>query len=175
MESWAGQLEAGDPEAAWDLFIERYRRLIFGVIHRYAADRDDVMDVFATVCAALRADDFARLRRCAAQLQPDRPISTWLVVVIRNLAIDWLRHRDGRRGTGKVADSLTPLQARIFEHVFIAGCSHVEAYELIRSQHAPDLGFSEYLGDLAATYRATASWRSHLAPELAAFPPVGQR
>jgi len=26
VESWIGPLEAGDPEAAWDRFIERYRR-----------------------------------------------------------------------------------------------------------------------------------------------------
>jgi hypothetical protein len=33
VESWIAPLEAGDPEAAWDLFIERYRRLIFGSRH----------------------------------------------------------------------------------------------------------------------------------------------
>lgn len=47
MESWIGPLEAGDPEAAWDLFIERYKRLIFAAIRRYTGEPDDVMDVFA--------------------------------------------------------------------------------------------------------------------------------
>src|SRR5215208_889455 len=97
VESWIAPLEAGDPEAAWDRFIERYRRLIFGAIRHYTTDSDDVMDVFASVCEAFRQNDFARLRRCAAQLDPARPFSTLLVVVVRNLTIDWFRHRDGRQ------------------------------------------------------------------------------
>ncbi|HUL69977.1 MAG TPA: hypothetical protein VLT17_07105, partial [Gemmatimonadales bacterium] len=60
-ESWIAPLEAGDPERAWSLFLERYRRLILGAIRHYAQDYDDVMDVFARVCEALREDDFRRL------------------------------------------------------------------------------------------------------------------
>src|SRR2546425_816866 len=72
-EPWIAPLETGDPERAWDLFIERYRRLIFGAIRRYAAESDDVMDVFARVCEALRENDFAKLRGCAARpARPDR-------------------------------------------------------------------------------------------------------
>ena len=72
-EPWIAPLEAGDPEAAWDLFIERYRRLIFAAIRHYTAEPDEVMDVFAQVCEALREGDFARLRRCAAHVDPDLP------------------------------------------------------------------------------------------------------
>ena len=36
-ESWIALLEAGDSEAAWDRFIERYRRLIFGAIRHYVS------------------------------------------------------------------------------------------------------------------------------------------
>src|SRR2546426_1224581 len=118
-EPWIAPLEAGDPEAAWDLFIERYRRLIFGAIRRYTAEHDEVMDVFARVCEGLREGDFARLRRCAAHVQPDRPISTWLVAVVRNLTIDWFRHRDGRRRLSSVAEALSPPKKRIFEYVFV--------------------------------------------------------
>ena len=35
------KIQAGDPEAAWDLFIERYRRLIFAAIRFHAKDYDD--------------------------------------------------------------------------------------------------------------------------------------
>jgi hypothetical protein len=93
-ERWIAPLEAGDPEAAWDLFIERYRRLIFGAIRRYTAEHTDVMDVFARVCEALREGDFARLRRCAAHVDPNRPFSTWLVVVVHN-------PRDRQSGSGR--------------------------------------------------------------------------
>jgi RNA polymerase sigma factor (sigma-70 family) len=173
VEPWIAPLEEGNPEAAWDLFIERYRRLIFGAIRHYTAEPDDVMDVFARVCEALRENDFARLRRCAAHADPSRPLSTWLVAVVHNLTIDWFRHRDGRRRLSTVAAALPPFRQRIFEYVFVDGRSHVEAYELLRSREAPDLLFGEFLNELSATYRAVrASRGGHLAIELAVPPPA---
>lgn len=167
-ESWIAPLEAGDPEAAWDLFIERYRRLIFGAIRHYTAEHDEVMDVFARVCEALRADDFARLRRCAAHVDPDRPFSTWLVVVVHNLTIDWFRHRNGRKRLSALAASLPPLRKCIFEYVFLQQRSHVEAYELLRSRDSAKLSFGEFLKELRETYRsATAGRAGRLVAELA--------
>ena len=151
VESWIAPLEAGDPDAAWDLFIERYRRLIFGAIRHYTAEHDDVMDVFARVCEALRQDDFARLRRCASHVDPNRPFSTWLVVVVHNLTIDWFRHRDGHPRLSSVAAALPPLRQRIFEYVFVEQRSHVETYELLRSRDGASLSFSEFLKELSAT------------------------
>src|SRR5437016_4475392 len=97
MEDWMAQLQQAGPEAAWDLFLDRYRRLIFAAIRHYAQDYDDVMDVFARVCEALREDDLARLRCYAEQPVHTARFSTWLVTVVRHLTIDWFRHRDGRR------------------------------------------------------------------------------
>lgn len=172
-EPWIAPLEAGDPEAAWDLFIERYRRLIFGAIRRYTGEPDDVMDVFARVCEALRENDFARLRRCAAHVEPGRPISTWLVVVVHNLTIDWFRHRAGRPRLSALAAALPPLQQRIFAYVFLEQRSHVEAYELLRSRDNAGLSFGEFLKELRATYRAaTDGRRGRLAAELAIPPPA---
>lgn len=153
-EPWIAPLEAGNPEAAWDLFIERYRRLIFGAIRHYVAEPDDVMDVFAGTCEAFRENDFARLRRCAARAEPSRPLSTWLVAVVHNLTIDWLRHRNGRPRITAVAAALPPLQQRIFAYVFLEQRSHVEAYELLRSRDGANLTFREFLRELNATYRA---------------------
>lgn len=173
MEPWIAPLEAGDPERAWDLFVERYRRLIFGAIRHYTGEPDDVMDVFARVCEALRENDFARLRRCAAHADPTRPLSTWLVAVVHNLTIDWFRHRDGRRRLSTIAATLPPLRQRIFEYVFVDGRSHVEAYELLRSRDAPNLSFGEFLTELSGTYRAVRARRhGHLAAELAVPPPT---
>ena len=44
------ELQRGRSDAAWDLLLDRYRRLIFAAIRHYAQDYDDVMDVFARVC-----------------------------------------------------------------------------------------------------------------------------
>jgi len=173
VEPWIAPLEAGDPEAAWDLFIERYRRLIFGAIRRYTGEPDDVMDVFARVCEALRESDFARLRRCAAKADPSRPLSTWLVAVVHNLTIDWFRHRDGRPRLSALAATLPRVQQRIFEYVFLEQRSHVEAYELLRSRDGASLSFGEFLKDLSATYAAaTAGRRGRVTAELAIPPPV---
>ena len=68
MEDWVAELQQGRPEPAWDMFLSRYRRIVFAAIRHYAQDYDDVMDVFARVCEALREDDL-RIRRdsrCAA-------------------------------------------------------------------------------------------------------------
>jgi RNA polymerase sigma factor (sigma-70 family) len=171
-EAWIAPLETGDPERAWDLFIERYRRLIFGAIRRYTSESDDVMDVFARVCEVLRENDFARLRRCAARWEPDRPLSTFLYTVVHNITVDWFRHRDGRPRLSTVAAALPALQQRIFEYVFVDGRSHVEAYELLRSREAPDLAFGEFLGELSGTYRAVRRGsRGHTAGQLTAPPP----
>ena len=62
MDAWIGELQRGSSDAAWDAFLDRYRRLIFAAIRHYAQDYDDVMDVFARVCESLRADDLRRLR-----------------------------------------------------------------------------------------------------------------
>ncbi len=172
-EPWIALLEAGDPERAWDLFIERYRRLIFGAIRRYTAESDDVMDVFARVCEVLRENDFARLRRCAARWEPGRPLSTFLYTVVHNITVDWFRHRDGRTRLSTVAAALPPLQQRIFEYVFVDGRSHVEAYELLRSRDAPDLAFGDFLGELSGTYRAVRrSPRGQITSHLAQPPPA---
>jgi RNA polymerase sigma factor (sigma-70 family) len=172
VEPWALKLDAGDAQAGWDLFVERYRRLIFAAIRHYTADHDEVMDVFAQVCEALRADDLAGLRGWLAQPSHTARFSTWLVAVVRNLTVDWFRHRDGRARLSTVAAGLPPLQRRIFEYVFVRGQSHIETYELIRSADHADLTFTAYLEALRATYRTVAARRKRgLMSELGGPPP----
>jgi len=173
MEGWAAELVSGRPDAAWDAFVDRYRRLIFAAIRHYAQDYDDVMDVFARVCEALREDDLRRLRTYVAQPDHRARFSTWLVTVVRHVTVDWFRHRDGRRRLSVVADGLPPVRRRIFEHVFLDQRSHIEAYELIRAREAPALSFKEFLGELRATYSAvTNGRRGRMLGELGGPPPV---
>jgi RNA polymerase sigma factor (sigma-70 family) len=159
MEAWIAELQRGSSEAAWDLFLDRYRRLIFAAIRHYAQDYDDVMDVFARVCESLREHDLRRLRTYVAQTDHRASFSTWLVTVVRHLTIDWFRHRDGRRRISAVAERLPPLQRCIFEHVFVARRSHVEAYELIRASESPALSFRQFLAELRQTYTAVTDGR----------------
>src|SRR5438309_11677657 len=151
MADWVAELRQGRPEASWDLFLDRYRRLIFAAIRHYAQDYDDVMDVFARVCEALREDDLRRLRSYVDQPEHRARFSTWLVTVVRHLTVDWFRHRDGRRRLSAVAERLPALQRSIFEHVFLERRGHIEAYELMRADGTPALTFCQFLVALRAT------------------------
>ena len=159
MDDWVAELQRDRFDAAWDLFLDRYRRLIFAAIRHYAQDYDDVMDVFARACEALRADDLRRLRSWVEQPEHPARFSTWLVTVVRHLTVDWFRHRDGRRRLSVVAEGLPPLRRRIFELVFLDRRSHIEAYELIHAGEAPTLTFREFLSELRATYHAVSTGR----------------
>jgi RNA polymerase sigma factor (sigma-70 family) len=159
VDDWVAELQRGRFDSAWDLFLDRYRRLIFAAIRHYAQDYDDVMDVFARACQALRADDLRRLRSWVDEPEHRARFSTWLVTVIRHVTVDWFRHRDGRRRLSVVAEGLPPLRRRIFEHVFLDQRSHIEAYELIHAAEAPTLTFREFLGELRSTYQAVSTGR----------------
>lgn len=163
------ELAGGRSEAAWSLFIDQYRRLIFFALRRYARDQDDVMDVFAHVCESLRADDFARLRRYAAAPSPNARFTSWLVAVVRNLAVDWLRQREGRR-RHPVPAGLSPLQQRIFQCVFVEGISHEGCFQLLTASTGSALSAHQFAEALNGTYRivdaagGSGSTRSRAAP-----------
>jgi len=172
MEDWLPPLQDGQPDVAWDRFLSRYRRLIFASIRHFTQDYDDGMDVFAHVCEKLRADGMRRLRVRAEEKDPRAQLSTWLVAVVRNLVIDWFRHRDGRHRLSSIAQGLSPRRRRIFELVFLERRSHVEAYELLRSNDPDGLTFGEFLGELRETYRSAGDGRrGQLLRELGPAPP----
>lgn len=175
VEPWVVELQRGTSDAAWDLFLDRYRRLVFAAIRYYAQDYDDVMDVFARVCESLRENDLKRLRRYVDQPGHTAKFSTWLVTVVRHLTVDWFRHRDGRRRVSAIASTLSPLRQRIFEHVFVHKRSHGETYELICSAGEANLPFGEFLKELRATYKAVAEGRrGRVLRELVGPPPPEQ-
>jgi RNA polymerase sigma factor (sigma-70 family) len=158
MEPWRAELSAGRHGDAWDRFIEEYRRLIVATIRRVVHDRDDVLDVFALVCDALHANELARLRQYVDRSAHNARFSTWLVVVVRNLTIDWLRERDGRRRDITPAN-LSQLQREIFNAVFLERRSHREAYELIASRTRSPIGFGRFLREVRETYRLVRTRR----------------
>ena len=171
VERWLEELEAGRPEVAWDAFLERYRKLLFASIRHYVRDHDDVMDAFTRVCEGLRENDLRRLRAYADDATHRARFSTWLVVVVRNLCVDWLRARHGRARPAAIAERLSPLQRRIYERVFVLHHGHAEAYEEIRSRERPDLTFGDYLRELRAVYRIVSEVRGPFPRELFAPPP----
>jgi len=152
VEPWLTAFNAGDSQAAWDLFAERYRRLMVATIKRLVPDHDDVMDVFSTVCQALSANDFARLKQYSDRSTQSASVATWLVAVVRNLTIDWLRQRDGRRRPS-IPSNLSALQQQIYAAICLGGHSHVEAYEVIRARSGSPMPFNEFLREVRETNR----------------------
>ena len=169
VDDWVQELRSGRPDVAWDRFLDRYRRLVFSAIRHYAHDADDVMDIFAHVCEALHSRDLARLRRYADAPAPAARFSTWLVTVVRNLTVDWFRHRDGRPRRATPA-GLSPLQQRIFQHVFIDGDSHAGCFERLRLAETPPISSHQFAEALTATYRL-ADATGHGAAARGAAPP----
>jgi RNA polymerase sigma factor (sigma-70 family) len=152
VEPWLSKLIQGHGQEAWDLFAERYRRLILASIRRLVRDHDDVMDVFSTVCQALCANDFARLKRYSDQLAHGASVATWLVSVVRNLTVDWVRQQEGRRRL-TVPPGLSPLHQEIYTAICVGGCSYVEAYETIRARTGSPMSFPAFLREVRATHR----------------------
>jgi RNA polymerase sigma factor (sigma-70 family) len=168
MEEWLVDLEAGRHEDAWDAFLSRYRRLVFATIRHYLHEPDDVMDAFTWVCEGLRQDDLRRLKAYSAPSVHKARFTTWLVVVVRRLCIDWLRTRNGRTRPRLVTAAMPDLHRWICEEVFGRRRSHAEAFEVIRSRGEPSLTFARFLKELAAVYRIVMPRTGRLPQELAA-------
>jgi len=95
-----------------------------------------------------------------------------LVTVVRNLTVDWFRHRDGRQRLSTVAAELPPLRRRIFELLFLNKRSHVESYEQLKSSDGLDLTFGQFLSEVSATYRVVSGGRrGRILRELGGPPP----
>ena len=159
LETWAQALREGDVEGAWSDFIDRYRRLIFATIRHYAEDYDDVMDIFAHVCETLRQGELSRLKSFLDQETHRARFSTWLVVVIRNISVDWFRKRDGRKRLSTIVERLTPLQQKIHECLVDKSYTHREAYEILSTNNFHQLTFGSFLREIGATYRAVSGTR----------------
>lgn len=78
--------------AGWQKFVATYANYIYKAIGKYCDDYDEKMTVFLHVLEKLREDRFSRLRR----FEGSAKLSTWLTVVSRRLAIDFLRAKYGR-------------------------------------------------------------------------------
>ncbi len=94
LDSEARLLKAilGGDVAAWQAFILKYSNFIYRATIKYTDDYDEKMAVYLHILEKLHENRFERLRRFAFQAK----LSTWLTVVSRRLALDFLRSRYGR-------------------------------------------------------------------------------
>lgn|GEM_PF-855070 len=81
--------------AAWDSFVERFNRLIYGVVHetlrRHGGRRDEetVDDLFHAAFLALYDNNYRRLRQWSGRCS----LASWVRLVTSSIVIDELRRR----------------------------------------------------------------------------------
>ncbi len=102
--------------AHWHAFVDRYSGLIYSVIRRqlFAEDEDEIRGVFTDVLDALYNGKLGEYEGRAE-------LSTWLIVISRGKALDYLRKRDGRRKLPLAHDQLTPLEQQVFRLHHVEG------------------------------------------------------
>jgi DNA-directed RNA polymerase specialized sigma24 family protein len=83
-----------DRDAAWESFLVSHSRLILYVARSLTRDGDEALDAYTWSLERLRENESRRLRGFSEV--ENTLFSTWLVVVVRRLCVDFLRHKRGR-------------------------------------------------------------------------------
>jgi len=84
-----------DDKRAWDTFVERYNRVIYGAIvqtltkYSFSEKNQVIEDLFQTVFLSLIEFNFKKLR----QFQGKCKLSSWLHIISARIAIDFLRKK----------------------------------------------------------------------------------
>ena len=94
-------------ERAWTEFIGAFSRLILHAARSATSTYDEGMEAYTAALEGLRSDDCKKLRNYS--VDPRSRFTTWLVVVVRRIAIDKQRERYGKistdeKKTGVVSD-----------------------------------------------------------------------
>ena len=91
-----------EQDAAWRDFVTAHHRLILHTARAVVHEADGAMDAYAHMLECLRAEGFARLR--SFRDDGRAKFTTWLVVVLRRIALDHVRRRLGR-SNGRPSES----------------------------------------------------------------------
>jgi len=101
----------GDLEA-WHTFIERYTALVYSVLRRFLFDEEELRSVYVLLLDRLYKHKLASYEGRSA-------LSTWLVLVTRNVAADHLRKNKGRLVPSRSLEKLSPVDQRVFHLFFV--------------------------------------------------------
>lgn len=148
------ELLLDDPRRGWRVFVEQYTPTLLALIEQDGIyDRDEAMELYIRACEHLSSNGCVRLRRW----DPAKgPLAAWLAVVIRNVIVDWVRSRAGRRRLFASIESLAPLDREIFELYYWHERSPSEIAEMARGSDGRALGLSGTLDALDRIERVLA-------------------
>ena len=128
---------------AWEEFLNGFAGVLFRVVALFAVTYDERMDLFLYLCDRLREDGMRRVRAFQRRAEAPCRFSTYLTVVAKNLAVDYLRSKEGRyRPFGRVA-SLDETDRLLFEYHLRDGASMEETRSLLEGRHGIRLSLEE--------------------------------
>ena len=112
--------------------MDRYTPMLLALIERAGiSDYDEAMELYLNTCERLSAGDCARLRR----YDPAKgPLAAWLGVVVRNVMVDWVRSRAGRRRIFRAVETLPRRELEVFELYYWEDRSPSEICELLSTR-----------------------------------------
>ena len=154
-------LAAGGP-AAWQAFLDSCSDTLFRVVSLFAHTHDDRMDLFLFVCTKLHDDGMRRLRSFRFRAESPCRFSTWLTVVVKNLAVDHLRARDGRFRAFRRVDAMEEIDRLIFDYHLRDGKPLEEVRHLLEARHGLPVGdveLAERAARVEAALSANQRWR----------------
>lgn len=149
------ELLARDAEAGWRAFVDRYTPTLLALIERAGiSDHDEAMDLYLRTCERLSADGCARLLRH----DPAKGAwSAWLPVVVRNVVVDWVRSRAGRRRLFGVVEELPPRTQQIFELYYWQGRAPSEICETLSTREGSRVSLNDVFDALDAIERVLSA------------------
>lgn len=137
-----------DPAAGWRAFVDRYTPTLLAIIERAGIrDYDEAMELYLSACERLSADDCARLRRH----DPAKgPLAAWLGAVVRNVIVDWVRARAGRRRLFHSIEALGPREQAVFELYYWNDSTLSEIAETLSMREARNVTLADVFESLDA-------------------------
>jgi RNA polymerase sigma factor (sigma-70 family) len=114
-QAMVGRINDGCVES-WQDFVRRYSDLIYHVLWRklIAEDEEEIHTVFVDTLEQLYEKNLK-------QYTGKSSLTTWVVLVARSNAVDYLRRKRGRRRYPKGYDKLSDFARKVFELYVIEG------------------------------------------------------
>ena len=120
-----------NPEEAYAELLKRFSPVIIRMIRRFMHDRDEVMEVYTSICERLRASDFKALRR----FRINKEITPWLSVVVANACRDRFRKNRSVSMPQSVIGRLDAREKIVFRYYYQDRLSQSEIRELLGGKH----------------------------------------
>jgi len=143
---------------AWEAFLALYSKIIFGVVSNFASDYDERMELFVFICEALTKNNFKKLRLFKSQGRKQKTkFATWLVLVAKNLCVDWYRKNNGRIRLIRAIDRLSQIDQRIFKLIYLDGNVYSHAFEVLHTDDHIQLKVSDFYRSISRIDKALTS------------------